>query len=105
MVHIMSTSVMAMTAQGEEIICQVCGNASKAQKILVKHTRLIHAQMFEKKFYTWDCMLVKLEGLGEPVMCIIDSIIAAVPDAEIVENITAIQEIFHWVKSTQERLE
>ena len=34
-------------------------------------------------------MLVKLEGLGEPVMCIIDSIIAAVPDAEIVENIAA----------------
>ena len=32
-------------------------------------------------------MLVKLEGLGEPVMCIIDPIIAAVPDAEIVETI------------------
>ena len=38
--------------------------------------------------YTWDCMLVKHEGLWEPVMCIIDPIIAAVPDAEIVENIT-----------------
>ena len=32
--------------------------------------------------------MVKLEGLGEPVI-IIDLIKAAVPDAEIVENITA----------------
>ena len=35
-------------------------------------------------FFETACM--KLEGLGEPVMCIIDPLIAAVPDAETVED-------------------